>query len=68
MGKVDELDFAKVLPCQDCGEPTRSLSVPIGGSGLDPTYPTKTTCDGCLQRKCEAAADPAWERMAANDG
>lgn len=67
-GRIDQLDLAQVKPCQGCGTPTRMLSVPIGGSGLDPVFATTTTCDPCLQAKCEAAADPVWERMAAANG
>lgn len=59
MGKIDDIDLAKVVPCRKCGTPTRMMgSVPIGGSGLDLIFPKTTTCDACLQAQCVEAAKP----------
>jgi len=62
--KFEDLDLAHVLPCQVCGTPTRTLTVPIAGAGLDLVYPDKTTCRSCLLAKVIAAADPVRDKIA----
>lgn len=64
MTKFEDLDLAKVLPCQECGTPTRMMNVPIAGAGLDLVYPDKTTCKACLLAKVVAAANPVRHKIA----
>jgi hypothetical protein len=62
---LENIDLAKVVPCQKCGTPTRMMgSVPIGGNGLDLHFAQTSTCDACLQAKCVAAAKPIHDAAA----
>lgn len=66
--KIEDVDLARILPCQVCGTPTRCMNVPIGGSGLDLVFADKTTCAKCLHEKCVKAADEVRARKARENG
>lgn len=59
---IGNIDMAKIGPCPKCGLPTRRLSVPVGGAGLDLRFTDEAWCKACLQAGCVAAADEVRAR------
>lgn len=60
-----DLDLARVLPCQVCRKPTRTMTVPVAGSGYDLVYADRTTCADCRKARVVAAADGVRHKVTA---